>query len=168
MKKLDEATIKPIISEVASGNSIHAVAEKHDVRDITVSNLIGGKTHTDITGLTETENGVKYLRSNAEKFGGTPMAITPTTRKAKTKSAKSAPAKVKVVSVEQRMGHIIAESGKILTELDQAIEQHQKDADKFREFMEASLRMRDETYAKRQYWESIANTLSAPAPVSAE
>jgi len=68
MKKLTEASIKGILSAIASGEHLSDVAKKFKVAEISIGNIARGATHATVTGLVGENAGVKYLRDNKQKF----------------------------------------------------------------------------------------------------
>jgi len=185
MTKLNEKSVKQIVSDIASGRNLVEIANSFGISEISVGNIARGSTHATITGLIGEQSGVKYLRNNKEKFviaKPTPSkkevksTVEPTTTPAQVvtetkverkprqnkQKQKTSSDPVVSVSLEDRADNIITETTKIVSDIENTI--FTMDASILFKLQEIE-DLRNKISAletKKSQWETIIESMTSP------
>jgi hypothetical protein len=183
MKKLTDASIKGILSAIASGEHLSDVAKKFKVAEISIGNIARGATHASVTGLVGDNSGVKYLRDNKQKFiitkkpratktelvdpvSETPVeqpvvqdhiavASTPIPRKSKKK-----PVGVVTTTIEDRVKGLKDQASQIVVELDNSIGDIQNIIDQKLAEIDELRGKKNDMELSRTHWKSVLTAMN--------
>ena len=104
MKHLDKKSVLAIVANVAHGKSIESTATLFGTSPLTVSNVVRGVVHSDVTELKGDNVGTKYIRANKEKY---PLVVKKVKAVKTTETPAVAPVLTEVAPVTEATAPIV-------------------------------------------------------------